>query len=137
MMGYWKDSKATTEVIKDGWLKTRDLAYMDEEGYIFIEGRSSDMIKSGANRISPKEIEEVIAEIEEVTEVAVIGVPDDILGQVIKAFIIPKDANWNEKRIIQAHCRKNLAIYKIPKFLEFISQLPKTHSGKIKRHLLK
>jgi acyl-coenzyme A synthetase/AMP-(fatty) acid ligase len=95
------------------------------------------MIKSGANRISPKEIEEVIQELEDVHEVAVIGSPDELLGEVIKAYVVPKNGSDLKQRTIQHHCKRNLAIYKIPKSIEFIEELPKTASGKIKKFLLK
>jgi acyl-CoA synthetase (AMP-forming)/AMP-acid ligase II len=136
MLGYWKDEKKTKQVIIDGWLHTGDLAHYDRDGFIYIDGRSSDMIKSGGNRISPKEVEEVIQEIDGVQEVAVVGVYDDLLGETIKAFVVPmKDAPIDIKAV-QLHCRKNLAIYKIPKSVEFIESLPKTASGKVQRFLL-
>ncbi|PUB91091.1 MAG: hypothetical protein DBP01_04145 [gamma proteobacterium symbiont of Ctena orbiculata] len=95
------------------------------------------MIKSGANRISPKEIEEVIQELEEVHEVAVIGSPDEMLGEIIKAYVVLKKGSELKQRNIQRHCKNNLAIYKIPKSIAFIEELPKTASGKIKKFLLK
>lgn len=137
MQGYWKDKEKTDEVLKDGWLYTGDLAHADADGYLYIDGRSSDMIKSGANRISPKEIEEVIQELEEVQEVAVTGCPDELLGETIKAHVVPKQGSELDQRVILRHCRSNLAIYKIPKSIEFIEELPKTASGKIKKFLLK
>lgn len=137
MQGYWKDEEKTDEVLKNGWLYTGDLAHTDADGYLYIDGRSSDMIKSGANRISPKEIEEVIQEIEDVQEVAVVGCPDELLGEIIKAYIVPKKGSELKQRTIQHHCRNNLAIYKIPKTIEFIEELPKTASGKIQKFLLK
>jgi len=136
MLGYWNDSDATRQVIQDSWLHTGDLAHFDDDGYIFIDGRSSDMIKTGANRVSPKEIEEVILELEGVEEVAAVGVADDILGQVIKAVLVVSPGASLEKRIVQAHCHKNLAQYKIPKFIDFVSELPKTSSGKVQRFML-
>lgn len=136
MQGYWENPEATQKVIHDGWLKTGDLAYMDAEGYIFIQGRNSEMIKAGANRISPQEIEEVITELDAVAEVAVVGVPDDILGEVIKAVVVKRNGQDIAQRDIQAHCRKNLAMYKVPKHIEFAHELPKTASGKIRRYML-
>jgi len=136
MMGYWKDDKTTESVIKDSWLMTGDLAVYDDDGYIYINGRSSEMIKSGANRISPKEIEEVISELEGIEEVAAVGVPDDLLGQIIKVVIVTSPGISLKKMQIQSYCRENLAIYKIPKIVEFVTELPKTASGKIKRYLL-
>jgi acyl-CoA synthetase (AMP-forming)/AMP-acid ligase II len=137
MQGYWRDQEKTSSVVKNGWLYTGDLAHFDEDGYIYIEGRSSDMIKAGANRISPKEIEEIILELSEIQEVAVIGVPDDLLGEVIKAFIVVAKGKVLDKKQVQLHCKNNLASYKIPKYIEFIDELPKTASGKVKKYQLK
>ncbi|MBT2990451.1 MAG: acyl--CoA ligase [Candidatus Thiodiazotropha sp. (ex Ctena orbiculata)] len=137
MQGYWKDEEKTDQVLKDGWLYTGDLAHTDSDGYLYIDGRSSDMIKSGANRISPKEIEEVIQEIADVQEVAVVGSPDELLGEVIKAYVVPKKGSDLKQMTIQHHCKNNLAIYKIPKSIEFIEELPKTASGKIQKFMLK
>ncbi len=136
MMGYWQDPETTAQVLRDGWLYTGDLARRDEDGYIYIVGRSSEMIKSGAHRISPKDIEEVILEMEGIEEVAVVGVPDDFLGQLIKAFVVLSPGASVEKRDIMRHCKENLAIYKMPKQIEFIDQLPRTASGKIRRFML-
>ncbi|MBN1656724.1 MAG: acyl--CoA ligase [Deltaproteobacteria bacterium] len=136
MKGYWRNPEMTQEVLRDGWLKTGDLARIDEERYIYIIGRNSDMIKVGAHRISPKEVEEVIAELEAVEEVAAVGVADEMLGQVVKAVVIRKKGAQLESKAIQRHCLNNLAQYKIPKYIEFAESLPKTASGKVKRHLL-
>jgi long-chain acyl-CoA synthetase len=136
MSGYWNDPEATRQVLADGWLRTGDLAYRDAEGYFYIQGRKSDMIKSGAHRIHPQEIEELIAELHDVAEVAVIGVDDEILGQVVKAYIVPKPGATLDVMHVKAHCHKRLATYKIPKYVELVSELPKTTSGKIRKHLL-
>jgi len=136
MLGYWDDPEGTMNVIKNGWLHTGDLAHKDSDGFIFIDGRSADMIKSGANRISPKEIEEVISELENVLEVTVIGVSDDILGQIIKAIIVLRPGETLDPKEIRAHCKKNLADYKVPRFIDFADAIPKTASGKVKRYLL-
>lgn len=136
MLGYWRDPEATARTVVGGWLHTGDLGHMDEQGYVYIDGRSSEMIKSGANRISPKEIEEVISELEEVMEVGVVGIPDDLLGQVIKAVIVVRPGHSLEPRRVMAYCRANLAAYKVPKVIEFAEELPKTASGKVQRFLL-
>ncbi len=137
MLGYWKDPDTTKQVIVDGWLKTGDLAHTDEDGFIFIDGRSSEMIKSGGQRISPKEIEEIITEIDGIQEVGVVGVDDDMLGQVVKAVIVTKPGIVLDEKKIRNYCLKNLAQYKIPKTIEFTATaLPKTASGKLKRHLI-
>ncbi len=136
MMGYWRDPETTATVLRDGWLHTGDLAYRDEEGFLYIVGRSSEMIKSGAHRISPKDIEEVIQELEGVEEVAVVGVPDELLGQVIKAVVVRSPGAKLEARDILRHCKANLATYKMPKRVEFTDRLPRTASGKIRRFML-
>ncbi len=136
MPGYWNNPEATARVLDDGWLKTGDLARQDDDGYFYIHGRSSDMIKTGAHRISPQEIEEAILELEGVAEAAVVGVADEILGEIIKAVIVPRVGHALEPRTVQAHCHRRLALYKVPKIVEFASELPKTASGKIKRFLL-
>lgn len=136
MLGYWKDPEQTLSVLHEGWLKTGDLGYKDEDGYLYLVGRSSDMIKSGAHRISPKDIEEVILELDEVEEVAVIAVPDEILGQAIKAVIVMCPGCVPDKKDIMKHCKANLAIYKMPKQIEFADELPKTASGKVRRFML-
>lgn len=136
MAGYWKDEEATRDVLRNGWLRTGDLAYMDDEGFIFIKGRSSEMIKTGAHRINPREIEEVVEECEGVAEVAVVGVPDDILGQAIKAVIVPRSGMTLSVMAVKAHCRSALASYKVPHAVQFVTQIPKTASGKIQRYLL-
>jgi long-chain acyl-CoA synthetase len=133
MQGYWKDNELTASVLIDGWLKTGDLATRDADGFIYIAGRESEMIKSGAHRISPLDIEEVVLRITGVEDVAVIGLPDEILGQVIMACIVTNKTVNIDKRDIQAHCKQHLATYKIPKFIHFMNELPKTASGKIKR----
>jgi len=136
MPGYWNDPEATRAVLHEGWLRTGDMAYRDADGYFFIQGRKTEMIKSGAHRIHPKEIEEAIAELDGVGEVAVVGVPDEILGQVIKAYILPKPGVTLDPLQVKAHCHKRLASYKIPKSVEFVTELPKTASGKVKKFLL-
>lgn len=136
MKGYWKDPKLTSTVIdENGWLNTGDLVKSDDEGFLYIIGRKSEMIKSGANRISPKEIEEVLLLLPEIHDCAVIGVEDDMLGEVIKAYIVSGD-NIDALKV-KKHCKDNLANYKIPKYIEFINDLPKTSSGKTKKYLLK
>lgn len=136
MRGYWDDAAATAQALTAGWLKTGDLASMDAEGFVFIQGRRSDMIKTGAHRINPKEIEETIAEIDGVAEVAVVGIADELLGQAIKAIVVPRPDATLTALAVRAHCHKHLAAYKIPRHIEFVPSLPKTASGKVQRYLL-
>jgi long-chain acyl-CoA synthetase len=136
MTGYWNDSQATNKVIRDGWLRTGDLGYFDHEGFLFLTGRSSDMIKTGANRVSPAEIEEIVGEFPEVAEVAAYAVPDELLGQAIAVAVIRRDGVAIDEQDIQRQCLELLSHYKIPKYVRFVPSLPKTSSGKLKRHVL-
>ena len=134
MVGYWNQPEETGKVINKDGLHTGDLARVDEDGYFYIISRASDMIKSGAHRISPKEIEEVFAEFPGLVESAVVGIPDEILGEAIVAYIVVKDKiDYKEFR---KHLRLNLAPFKIPKEIIEINSLPKTPSGKIKKFQL-
>ena len=136
MQGYWRDADLTGQVLRNNWLCTGDLAYQDEDGYLYIVGRASDMIKSGAHRISPKDIEEVALEVEGVAEVVAVGVPDPLLGQVIKLIVVKRPGAELEAKVIQRHCKQNLAAYKIPKVIEFAESIPRTSSGKVQRFKL-
>ncbi len=136
MKGYWDMPEETRKVLRDGWLYTGDLATVDGDGFFYIVSRKSELIKSGAHRISPKEIEEVVVELPDVHEAAVVGVPDEILGESICAFIVPKGEELDKRAVIR-HCRKNLASFKVPHRVETIASLPKTSSGKVKKYLLR
>lgn len=133
MLGYWRDPEASAAVLSDGWLHTGDMGYLDADGCLFLAGRRSDMIKTGAHRVHPNDIEEAIIELPGIVEVAVIGVDDDTLGQVIKAFVVIDEGAGLTIERIKAHCRERLASYKIPKFIETVATLPKTASGKVRR----
>ena len=137
MRGYWRDAALTATVLgADGWLRTGDMGHVDDDGFLFLSGRRSDMIKTGAHRVHPNDIEEVLAELDGVAEVAVVGVDDEVLGQVIKAIVVFADGADTSLDRVKAHCRERLATYKIPKFIEAVAELPKTASGKIRRSLL-
>jgi long-chain acyl-CoA synthetase len=134
MLGYWQDAQATARALRDGWLYTGDLGHRDPEGFLYIDGRASDLIKTGAYRVSVAEIEEVIASLSGVREVAVTAVPDETLGHIIKAVVVAEEAL--DTRQIQAHCRAQLASYKVPRRIELASSLPRTASGKLQRSKL-
>ena len=136
MLGYWKDAPSTAAVLRHGYYFTGDLGYEDEDGFIFLTGRARDIIKTGGNRVSAKEIEDRVAEIEEVAEVAVIGVPDEILGEAVKIFIVSQDVSLNEQRV-RAHLQRRLALFKQPKFVTFVDSLPKNQAGKILKSVLR
>ncbi|HUU41188.1 MAG TPA: class I adenylate-forming enzyme family protein, partial [Desulfatiglandales bacterium] len=125
MLGYWNDPEENRSVLKDGWLLTGDLGRMDGEGYFYITGRKKDIIKAGGNRVSAKEIEECILELEKVAEVAVFGVTDNILGEAIKAVVVIKVGQPANEKDIQNFCKSRLADHKVPKYIQFADSLPK------------
>jgi acyl-CoA synthetase (AMP-forming)/AMP-acid ligase II len=131
MHGYWRNPEATAAVLREGWLHTGDLGRLDADGVLWLSGRRADMIKTGAHRVHPQDVEEAIAELPGVAEVAVVGVDDELLGQVIKACIVRAGAL--DENQVRAHCRARLAPYKVPKIVVFVDSLPKTASGKIRR----
>jgi len=137
MSGYWNRKDLTKEVIKHGWLHTGDLARMDEEGFVYIVDRKKDMFISGGENVYPAEIEKILFTHPKVLDCGVVGVPDEKWGEVGKAFIVPQDMNDISREEMYAFLKDKVAKYKIPKYIEFVERLPKTASGKIKKHLLK
>ncbi|HMN48834.1 MAG TPA: long-chain fatty acid--CoA ligase [Ignavibacteriaceae bacterium] len=134
--GYWQNEKATTESITDGWFHTGDLVKQDEEGYFYVVDRKKNMFISGGENVFPAEIESFLYTNEKIKEVAVIGVEDERWGEVGKAYIVLKDnCSANENEIIE-FCKGNLAKYKIPKYIEFLEELPKSEAGKIDKKKL-
>ncbi|MDP1948348.1 MAG: class I adenylate-forming enzyme family protein [Nitrospirota bacterium] len=137
MQGYWQDPHTTADALRDGWLRTGDLGRLDEDGYLTIEGRNSEMIKSGAYRISPVEIEEVLLQHPQVHEAGVVGVDDPILGQKICAVVTLKSAGCATDQELLAHCAQGLVQYKRPKSIIVVDALPKSPSGKVLRQNLR
>lgn len=136
MMGYWKSPAATAEVMRNGYYYTGDLGYEDPDGYIFLTGRSRDIIKAGGNRVSSKEIEDAVLEIPGVLEAAVIGVPDEILGEAIKVFVVRCNSTLTEEEV-KSHLQRSLPAFKHPKWVQFCDSLPKNQSGKILKAALR
>lgn len=137
MKGYWRRPEETAAVLKDGWLLTGDMAYMDESGYFYIVDRKKDMIIASGYNIYPREVEEVLFEHPDVKEAAVIGVSDDYRGETVKAFVVPKLGITLDEKSLDDFCRKRLAAYKVPKQYEFREALPKSIVGKVlKRKLI-
>jgi acyl-CoA synthetase (AMP-forming)/AMP-acid ligase II len=137
MLGYWGQPEETSEVIQDGWLITGDLAHKDEDGFIFVDGRKREIIKSAGHRVSAKEIEERILEFDMVAEVAVFGMPDDILGESIQAVVVLKADCQAEANDIQSWCQHHLAAFKVPRAVRFVGSLPKYKTGKVNKLALK
>jgi long-chain acyl-CoA synthetase len=139
MRGYWEMSEETARRLRPGkrpgevLLYTGDLFRADEEGYLFFVGREDDIIKSRGEKVSPKEIENVIASIEGVVETAVIGVPDPLLGEAVKAFVVRKEGLALTEKDVMAFCSRHLEDHMVPKLVEFAASLPTTNTGKIKK----
>lgn len=139
MQGYWEKPEATAKKLKPGPLPgervlyTGDYCRLDEEGYLYFVGRMDDIIKSRGEKVAPKEVEAALVSIEGVREAAVIGVPDDILGHAVKAFLVLYDGvQLTERDVIRA-CQGLLENFMVPKLVEFVPELPKTTTGKIKK----
>ncbi|GAB6171245.1 fatty acid--CoA ligase [Paradesulfitobacterium aromaticivorans] len=130
MKGYWRNPKATNETLKGGWVYTNDLGYYDDENYLYIVGRKKDLIISGGENIYAAEVEEVISSHPCVSEVAVIGVPDETWGEAVAAFIVKKAGVILTKEEIISYCKKSIG-FKKPRIVEFLTELPKTSLGKI------
>jgi long-chain acyl-CoA synthetase len=135
--GYWQRPEETAATFRDGWLFTGDIAYMDEEGYFFITDRKKDMVLVGGYNVYPREVDEVLFQHPDVKEAATVGVPHKSHGEVLKAFIVPRDGAELKKSDIVAFCREKLASYKIPRRIVFMDDLPKTAIGKVKKNELR
>jgi len=136
MKGYWKNPNATEKTLKNGWLHTGDIGYIDDQGYLFILDRSKDMIITGGENVYPREVEEVLIKHPAIREVAVIGIPDEKWGEAIKAVVsLVEGESVTEEEII-AYCKNHIGSYKKPKSIVFVDELPKNNYGKIlKREL--
>jgi len=130
-LGYWKDPAETSKYFRAGKLYTGDLARVDADGFIFIEDRARDLIKSGGNRVCSREVEDLIAEMPEVVEVAVIGAPHELLGEAIRAFVVAKTGSRLTPEDVQNHCRKRLPSFKVPERVLFVEAMPHSESGKV------
>ena len=142
MLGYWHrpDETATTirqdPVSGERWLFTGDLGYMDEDGYLFIVDRKKDLIKPSGFQVWPREVEEVIAAHPAVSEVGVAGIPDQMRGEAVKAWVVLREGQQATVAEIRSYCRENLVAYKVPRHVEFRDSLPKTLVGKVLRREL-
>jgi acyl-CoA synthetase (AMP-forming)/AMP-acid ligase II len=140
--GYWENPQETAKLFKPGPLPgetalyTGDLFTMDEEGYLYFVGRKDDIIKTRGEKVSPKEIEDVLYSLEGVAEAAVIGVPDPVLGESIKAFISVREGWRLTEQAVLRHCAERLEDFMVPKAVEFRDSLPKVSSGKIAKRVL-
>lgn len=133
--GYWKNEQATQKTIKDGWFHTGDIVIRDEEDYLFVVDRIKNMFISGGENVYPAEVERVIVSHPAVSEVVVIGIPDEKWGEVGKAFIVKNDPTLTVEAL-KAHCKSQLAKFKVPKHFEFLAEIPKSDTGKLNRKVL-
>ncbi len=136
MRGYWRRKDETDAVLADGWLRTGDMARMDEEGYFFIVDRKKDMIKTRGENVYPREVEEVLYRHPKVREAVVIGLPEAFSNEVIKAYVVLKEGERAGEEEILEFCRRDLAKFKVPQTIEFRTELPKTMVGKVLRRVL-
>ena len=137
MKGYYKMPEATAETIKNGWLHTGDMGYLDEHGYLYLADRKKDMIISGGENIYPTEVEMCILQMDGIADVAVIGVPDKNWGELVKAIVVRKPGAAVTAEDVIEHCRASIAGYKKPKSVDFVEVLPRNAMGKIQKNILR
>ena len=137
MKGYWNKPVETAEALRNGWLHTGDIGYADEDGYLYITDRKKDLIIRGGENIYPKEIENVLHMHPQVLEAGVIGIPDPVYGEVVKAFVVLKTAGAATEEHLMNFCKENLPTYKRPKSIQLMDSLPKSAVGKILRRELR
>ena len=137
MKGYWNRPDSTRDAVRDGWMHTGDVAYMDDEGYVFIYDRLKDMIVSGGENIYPAEVENALFGHPDLADVAVIGVPDPNWGEAVKAIVVAKPGAAKDPASVIAWARERIANYKVPKSVDFVEAIPRNITGKILRRELR
>jgi len=137
MKGYWNKPKETAEIIRNGWLHTGDIGHTDEDGYIYLTERKKDLIIRGGENVYPKEVEDVLHNHPQVLEAGVIGIPDAVYGEEVKAFVVLKAAGAATEKELIDFCKKHLPTYKRPKSIQLMDSLPKSAVGKILRRELR
>jgi len=137
MKGYWNKPAETAEALRNGWLHTGDIGYADEDGYLYITDRKKDLIIRGGENVYPKEIENVLHKHPQVLEAGVIGIPDPVYGEAVKAFVVLKTAGAATEEQLMDFCREHLPAYKRPKAIRLMDSLPKSAVGKILRRELR
>ncbi|HEY4610180.1 MAG TPA: hypothetical protein VIH06_13280 [Ilumatobacteraceae bacterium] len=136
-MAYGNDDATSASIERDGWLHSGDIATMDDDGYFTIVDRKTDMILTAGFNVYPAELERVLCMHPAIALAAVTGVPDEVKGELAKAYVVLKPGSTATAEELVAHCREHLAAYKIPRALQFVDEVPITASGKIMRRLLK
>jgi long-chain acyl-CoA synthetase len=135
--GYWRRHEESAAAFRDGWFRTGDVAYRDDDGYLFIVDRSKDLIIVSGFNVFPREVEDAVADHPKVAECAVIGVPDDRTGEAVKALVVLKPGEESSEVDILDHCRTRLARFKLPREVEFVDSLPRHVTGKVLRRRLR
>ncbi len=131
MKGYWNLAEASAEALRGGWMHTGDAGRVDEEGYLFIEDRVKDMIVSGGENVYPREVENALFEHPKVADVAVIGIPDEKWGEAVKAIVVLRAGQEASADDLVEFCKGQLASYKRPRSVDFLTELPRNASGKV------
>lgn len=137
MKGYYNNPEGTAEALKDGWLYSGDIARVDEDGYLFIMGRKKEMIIVAGQNIYPSDIEDVLYQHPKVAEAAVVGIPNELRGEAVRAVIVLKEGEVATEEEIKRFCRQRMASFKVPKEVKFVASMPKTPTGKIRKEELK
>jgi long-chain acyl-CoA synthetase len=133
MLGYWKDPEATARALRPEGLHTGDIGWLDDDGYLHLVARQSDIIKSGGHRIGPREIEEVIERLPGVAECGVVGVPDELLGEAVAALVVLAEGETLDAETVERHVFRSLPRHKVPSIVRFVPALPRTRTGKVCR----
>lgn len=136
MKGYWRMPDETNNALRDGWLYTGDIARMDEDGYLYVVDRKKEVINASGFKVYPREVEEVLYEHPDIVEGVAVGAPDEYRGETVKAFVVKKDGSPLSEEEVISHCKENLAPYKVPRFVEFRDELPKSAVGKLLKRVL-
>ncbi len=136
MKEYWNQPQETADMMRDGWLYSGDIGYLDEDGNLFLHSRKKEIIKTSGFQVWPREIEEVLHEHPAVMEAGVAGVPDQYQGESVKAWVVLNAGMTCTADELKEHCKAKLAAYKVPRRIEFRDALPKTQTGKILRRVL-
>ena len=137
MRAYWNMPAETGEALRDGWLYTGDIAYMDDDGYAYIVDRKKDLIIAGGFNIYPRDVDEVLYEHPKIADAVTIGIPDPYRGETVKVFVVVRPGTTLTQEEVITHCRERLAAYKVPRYVEFRAELPKTIVGKVLRKQLR
>jgi long-chain acyl-CoA synthetase len=137
MAGYWDNPEATADAIQSGWLRTGDVGYLDQRGFLYLTDRSKDVIITGGSNVYPREVEEALLSHPAVREVAVVGVPDRTWGESVCAYVVVVPGCEPEPAELIAHCQRQLASFKKPKSVVFVDELPKSPNGKILKRMLR